>query len=277
MKRLLPLHAALVLLAFVPSGRSFGATETFAQRLVEGARREAAARVLYDPSDFHMPYPRGDVPADIGACTDLVVRAFRWAGIDLQEEIHKDRLASPSLYPSNDQGESNPDPSLDHRRCRHLAVWFRRHALELTTSAAPEDLDQWQPGDVVFFNLSDKPKERPDHVAIVSDRRLPGGMPFVIDNFPPGAAERFALVSFPVIHSHFRWPAQEPGQPIEPRYVAATPHPWRARVPASLQASPTPVPLERPSAARPSPSSRPIPLIRAQPIQKRRPVPETAI
>ncbi|MCX7013600.1 MAG: DUF1287 domain-containing protein [Candidatus Sumerlaeota bacterium] len=236
-----------------------GGAETFADRLLERARQEAQAGVVYDAEYRHIPFPRGDVPPGIGACTDLVVRAFRYAGVDLQEEIYKERAAFPDLYPMNPNDEGNPNTNIDQRRCRHLAIWFGRHALTLTTSIGPEDLAQWRPGDIVFFNLSQYRKPMPDHVGLVSDRRDADGVPFVIDNFPPGAAERFSLRSFPTIHSHFRWPRDTPGPPIEPRYAEATTPTYSLRFPKPTPA-PTPlpgppVPAKAPAASRPA--SRP--------------------
>jgi len=268
----------LTCLAAGLGARGAGGAETFADRLLERARQEVQAGVVYDAEYRHIPFPRGDVPPAIGACTDLVIRAFRCAGVDLQEEIYKERLAFPDLYPMNPNDEGNPNTDIDQRRCRHLAIWFGRHALTLTTSIAPEDLPQWKPGDVVFFNLSQTRKPMPDHVGLVSNRREPNGIPFVIDNFPPGAAERFSLRSFPTIHSHFRWPEDAPREPVEPRFAAPTPPEYSTHVPKPT-AAPTPLPgpsapakAKAPAASRPA--SQPAkngetPVLHAR-VQKRR-------
>jgi uncharacterized protein YijF (DUF1287 family) len=194
----------------------------FAQRVLEGARDEVRRAVRYDAGYVRLPYPAGDVPADRGACTDLVVRAYRRAGVDLQKEIHEDRKANPRLYPPNPPGERSPNSDIDQRRCRNLVVWFRRHATELTASLAPGDLDQWRPGDVAFFHLARKIEGRPGHVGIVSDRKDRDGMPLVLDNLGPVAAERYRLDAFASVDSHFRYPLERAGEPIAPRYPQST-------------------------------------------------------
>ncbi len=42
--------------------------------------------VTYDGSYRPIPYPGGDVPDNVGVCTDVVVRIYRALGIDLQRE-----------------------------------------------------------------------------------------------------------------------------------------------------------------------------------------------
>lgn len=209
----LPLSLLCVLLLSVscPPARSAepATPEEFSQRVLEAARREVANGVRYDAGYYEMPYPGGDVPADVGACTDLVVRAYRAAGIDLQKEVHEDRKADLAAYPKNPSDEKQLNPSLDHRRCRHLEVWFRRHAQAVTTSTDTKSLAEWRPGDVAFFTFTPG-KKTPDHVAVVSDKRLPNGIPFVVDQFPPKAGERFHLYNF-YIHSHYRWPRPNHG------------------------------------------------------------------
>jgi len=50
--------------------------------------------VTYDPSYFSIGYPNGDVPSDKGVCTDVVIRAYRKIGIDLQKLVNKDMKAN---------------------------------------------------------------------------------------------------------------------------------------------------------------------------------------
>jgi hypothetical protein len=61
-----------------------------ADLILLGARREVKNRTYYDASYAAISYPGGDVSSDRGACTDVVIRAFRNAGIDLQQLIHED-------------------------------------------------------------------------------------------------------------------------------------------------------------------------------------------
>ncbi|OPZ11012.1 MAG: hypothetical protein BWZ10_02259 [candidate division BRC1 bacterium ADurb.BinA364] len=217
-------NKALIAIAAIAAALAAPArgAETFADRVIAAALNEVRVGVVYDASYVALPYPAGDVPASFGACTDLLTRAYRNAGIDLQAEIYLDRKANFSQYPPTPKGEKpGPNPDIDHRRCRNLIVWFEKKALKLTTSLKPEDLGEWQAGDVVFLHLN-KTETSPGHVAIVHGSLGPDGTPRIIDNFPPGAAVRFTVGMFPRIHSHYRWPSSEPaGEPIAPRYPGA--------------------------------------------------------
>ncbi|NLG32088.1 MAG: DUF1287 domain-containing protein, partial [Syntrophomonadaceae bacterium] len=140
-----------------------------------GARKEVHNRVVYDASYQAIEYPLGDVPADRGACTDVVVRAFRNAGIDLQQLIHEDMAKNFKSYPQ-DWGLSQPDPNIDHRRVPNQVTFFKRHGLELNTDAS--ELDEWKWGDVVYWKFSNGL----DHCGIISDRKTKDGRPLVIHN-----------------------------------------------------------------------------------------------
>lgn len=174
-----------------------------AELILKGAREEVERRVCYDPRYREIGYPGGDVPAGVGVCTDLVVRALRKVGIDLQKAIHEDRRAHPEAYPTHLWANPRPDPNIDHRRCSNLVVWFRRYARALPTELDATSLRKhWRGGDIVFF--IEEGEKYPWHVAVVSDRRAEDGMPLIIDNMGPYAAERFRLDRHAPVHSHFR-------------------------------------------------------------------------
>ena len=158
-------------------------------------------------------YPNGDVPAGTGVCTDLVIRAFRAGGVDLQKLVHEDRVAHPEAYPTGLWETKQADKNIDHRRCPNLAVWFRRHARDLTASYDAASLKEWQGGDVVFYAL--KGEKQPWHVAIVSDRRLDDGMPLIIDAYPPFTSETRRLDEFAPILAHFRYEPAKRGLKIQ--------------------------------------------------------------
>jgi len=105
--------------------------------------------VVYDPSYFSIDYPNGDVPKNIGVCTDVVIRAYRKVGIDLQKEVHEDMKANFEKYPKN-WGLSSTDKNIDHRRVPNLMKFFERHGEKLSISDSPED---YFPGDIVCWNL----------------------------------------------------------------------------------------------------------------------------
>lgn len=81
------------------------------------------AYVTYDASYQRLDYPKGDVPADRGVCADVVIRALRLCGYDLQQLIHEDMRNHFSSYPGK-WGLSRPDPNIDHRRVPNLMVFF---------------------------------------------------------------------------------------------------------------------------------------------------------
>jgi len=131
------------------------------KQLLDGAIAQAGVTTSYDPSYVSLDYPGGDVPETKGVCSDVVVRAFRRAGIDLQKEIHEDMKAARSDYPTR-WGAIGPDANIDHRRVLNLMAYFRRHgkSLPITYDAA-----DYQPGDIVAWELT----TGIDHIGIVTN------------------------------------------------------------------------------------------------------------
>ena len=62
--------------------------------LVDAARKQIGVTVVYDSGYRRLPYPNGDVPQDRGVCTDVLVRAYRQLGVDLQVRVHEDMSAA---------------------------------------------------------------------------------------------------------------------------------------------------------------------------------------
>jgi uncharacterized protein len=143
-----------------------------------GARKLVENHATYTEGYFKIAYPGGDVPRDIGVCTDTIVRAFRNAGIDLQRLVAEDVRGARAAYPAI----KRPDTNIDHRRVRNLALWFARHARRVPATAP------LRPGDVVFFDTFPA-RSGPDHVGIVSDRMGASGLPLVINNWTVGTVE----------------------------------------------------------------------------------------
>jgi uncharacterized protein len=173
---------------------------TAPEKIVLSARREVEKKTPYQPGYHRITYPGGDVPTG-GVCTDLVARAFRGAGVDLQQLVHEDMTASFASYPRL-WGASRPDPNIDHRRVPNLMVLFQRRGHWLPTGTAGTDAASWQLGDVVFWDLPGGLK----HCGIVSDRRGTSGRPLVIHNIGT-AAEEDCLTRWTVIgHGRLREP-----------------------------------------------------------------------
>ena len=121
----------------------------FYSQLNNAALELTKQQVTYDPRYFSIPYPNGDVPSDKGVCTDVIIRAYRKLGIDLQKEVHEDMKVNFSVYPKN-WGLTNTDTNIDHRRVPNLMVFFSRKGNELPISQKPED---YLPGDIVCWDL----------------------------------------------------------------------------------------------------------------------------
>ena len=98
-----------------------------AEKLVRDARQQIGVTLSYDPAYRQLSYPGGDVPMATGVCTDVVIRALRQQGLDLQEAVHRDMRGSFSVYPKN-WGLNRPDSNIDHRRVPNLMTWFKRRA-----------------------------------------------------------------------------------------------------------------------------------------------------
>jgi uncharacterized protein len=172
---------------------------TAAERIVNGAKAEARRGVYYDASYRTMTYPGGDVSSDRGACTDVVVRALRAAGYDLQRLIHDDMRRNFRRYPQR-YGLAGPDPNIDHRRTPNHITFFRRYGIDLTTRTTGEAAKEWQPGDVVYWNLP----SGMGHCGVVSNVRGWSGLPMVIHNM--GMTRQEDVLASWEITDHFRYP-----------------------------------------------------------------------
>lgn len=182
--------AALVLLQSAAAGGR-PASPDFARRLVTAAVAQTGRRVVYDGSYRRIPYPGGDVPPEIGVCTDVVIRAYRALGIDLQQRVHEDMRAAFSAYPRL-WGLAAPDPNIDHRRVPNLQAFFRRRGGERPLA---RDARGYEPGDLVTWML---PGNLP-HIGIVTERRTTDGeRPLVVHNIGRGPEVEDMLFAYPI-------------------------------------------------------------------------------
>src|SRR6266849_9592313 len=117
--------------------------------VIDDAIDQVGKTTGYDPSYQKIEYPNGDVPIETGVCSDVIVRAFRKAGIDLQKEVHEDMKDNFSAYPAR-WGLSGPDANIDHRRVGNLMTYFARRAKSLPTEG---DSATFLPGDIVTWDL----------------------------------------------------------------------------------------------------------------------------
>ncbi len=172
----------------------------FAERLVASALERLNHQVVYDGSYRAIDYPGGDVPDSVGVCTDVVIRAYRAVGVDLQELVHKDMTADFAQYPPT-WGLSRPDPNIDHRRVANLQKFFERQGAALPVSTEPAD---YLPGDLVSWLI---PGNLP-HMGIVVDRRSrDGSHPMIVHNIGRGPVLEDALFAHRLTGHYRYWPA----------------------------------------------------------------------
>ncbi|HET6782854.1 MAG TPA: DUF1287 domain-containing protein [Pseudoxanthomonas sp.] len=169
--------------------------------LVAAARRQIDVTLLYDPAYVEMSYPGGDVPAERGVCTDVIVRALRSQGVDLQQTIHEDMRAHFAEYPQQ-WGLQGPNYSIDHRRVPNQMRWFEREGWSRPITANAAD---YAAGDIVAWKLSGSGLL---HIGIISDRRASDGTPLVIHNIGNGTQEDDILFRHAII-GHYR-PSKNP-------------------------------------------------------------------
>jgi uncharacterized protein YijF (DUF1287 family) len=200
MKRFICLHLFVLLLSAVVDGQ-----DKFAARLSDAAIALTQSKVSYDPSYYVIDYPNGDVPSDRGVCTDVVIRAYRILGIDLQKEVHEDMRDHFGAYPAK-WGLQEPDSNIDHRRVPNLMTYFERHAIKKEITANPKD---YLPGDIVCWDLGGGVT----HIGIVVDR---GSMRWsgcqVVHNIGAGQVVEDCLFDFSII-GHYLYPTGQENIP----------------------------------------------------------------
>jgi uncharacterized protein YijF (DUF1287 family) len=176
---------------------SSASDDAFAQKLVKAAQERTKSTVRYDGEYLAISYPMGDVPLDQGVCTDLIVRAYRALGIDLQQLVHEDMSAHFSKYP-NHWGLRSTDTNIDHRRVPNLQIFFARHGQELNISQDPQDYIE---GDLVTWKL---PGNLP-HIGIVSSLLVQDSKrPKIIHNIGRGPVEDDILFKYEIT-GHYRY------------------------------------------------------------------------
>jgi uncharacterized protein YijF (DUF1287 family) len=137
----------------------------FGPALASAARRQTSHFVFYSTAYRKIGYPMGDVPSYIGVCTDVVVRAYRELGVDLQVLVHK-------------SGAGSGDTNIDHRRVDVLRRFFARAGASVPVTDNPAD---YKPGDLVTYALPNGWLSK-THIAIVAEEKSPAGVPLIIHN-----------------------------------------------------------------------------------------------
>ena len=184
----------IAIFLLLPAVICFG--EVKPDKLVASARSQIGVTVSYDSGYHKLAYPGGDVPRNVGVCTDVVIRALREQGVDLQKELHEDMTRDFAVYPQK-WGLKRPDANIDHRRVPNLMTWFQRQGFAQPVEAKPEN---FAAGDIVTWDLGGGVT----HIGIVSDRRDAKRIPLVIHNIGQGTQEEDSLFQFHII-GHYRF------------------------------------------------------------------------
>jgi uncharacterized protein YijF (DUF1287 family) len=178
MKKIISVIWIAMLFAFAPSHNM--------KKVIDHAKWQATQHVTYDGTYVQIKYPNGDVPANKGVCTDVIIRAYRAIDIDLQVLVHKDII-------SNAYNLKKIDSNIDHRRCTVLRKFFKRQDAQLKIN------DTYNPGDIVFWAVA------AGHVGIVTDIKVPGtDRYYVCHNIGAGPKVEDFLYGAKIV-DHYRW------------------------------------------------------------------------
>ena len=186
-------QTVLLVLLILPWGFAQG---QFYEQLADSAEVLVQDRVRYDPSYLTIDYPMGDVPADVGVCTDVIIRAYRKLHIDLQVLVHEDMRDHFQVYPQF-WGLNGTDRNIDHRRVPNLMKYFDRKGASIPIT---ENVSDYLPGDVVSWNLGGGTT----HIGIVSSQKAPSGRYYIVHNMGRGQVMEDMLFDFKII-GHYRF------------------------------------------------------------------------
>ena len=113
--------------------------------------------IVYDPTYRRLDNMCDDVPADVGVCSDVIIRAFHKIDICLAEYVYAYRVSKG--LPT--------DRHIDHRRVRNLGPVFADEGWEIPAKTSRLNADYYQPGDIIWWKLSG-PSAELDHIGIVT-------------------------------------------------------------------------------------------------------------
>lgn len=202
------LHITATLILFVScqqketikiAGINESQPKNFAEKLSQAAISIIDPSIDYDPTYYSIPYPNGDVPANKGVCTDVVIRSYRKLGIDLQKEVHEDMLEDFKAYPNLIKwGMTKTDTNIDHRRVPNLEVYFERKGIKLPVTQNPKD---YKTGEMVTWLINDKLP----HIGIVTSQKSKDGKRnLIVHNVGAGQVMEDCLFAYKIVR-HFKY------------------------------------------------------------------------
>ena len=187
MKRILQIFLVAFFMILSPILWAFSS-----EKLVHSAQSQIGKTLYYDPAYTQLAYPMGDVPLIKGVCTDVVIRALRTQGIDLQQLIHDDMRKNFKRYPQK-WGLKSPDKNIDHRRVPNIQTYFNRQGYAVKSN-------EYLAGDIVTWDLG----KGLVHIGIVSNKTtLIDKVPLIIHNIGQGTQENNILYDYKIT-GHYR-------------------------------------------------------------------------
>jgi len=160
-------------------------------KLINSAKSQIGVTLYYDPEYVRIKYPMGDIDKSRGVCTDVVVRALRDVGIDLQKEIYLDKKRNPKRYKGLYYTD-RLDPNIDHRRVKNIQAYLASKGYRVK--------DKFKAGDIVVWKL---PVNNLDHIGLCSNKLNSKGEPLIIHNIGYGTKEEDVLRDYKIV-DHFR-------------------------------------------------------------------------
>ncbi|MBW4967680.1 DUF1287 domain-containing protein [Pseudoalteromonas sp. CR1] len=186
----------LYLFTFLPF---FTLANSFNQQITAALIERTTHNITYDGSYHSIKYPGGDVPSNIGVCTDVIIRAYRQLGVDLQQRVHEDIRANFARYPSQRiWGLKKPDKNIDHRRVPNLQVFFKHNGIELAISRNSRD---YKVGDIVTWKL---PGNLPHIGMVVTEASNSGKKAQIVHNIGRGPELSEMLFDYKIT-GHYRF------------------------------------------------------------------------
>lgn len=196
-------YFSLILLTFLTCAQKsneveVAVTDSFQDRLAAAAISIIDPNIVYTPNYVSLKYPNGDVPPKTGVCSDVVIRAYRKLGIDLQKEVHEDLKANFFQYPNLKKwGLKKPDTNIDHRRVPNLEVFFTRKGQKLAVTQNAKD---YKTGEIVSWMINGKLP----HIGIITNKKSPEGNPMIVHNVGGGQVLEDCLFNYEIV-GHFKY------------------------------------------------------------------------
>jgi len=182
---------------------------SFEKDIVKAAYERTHHKVRYDGAYMSIAYPNGDVPSNMGVCTDVVIRVYRELGTDLQKLVHEDMAVNFNQYPSKRiWGLTKPDKNIDHRRVPNLQAFFKRQANSLSIST---NKNNYQAGDLVTWML---PGNLPHIGIVVNEFDAESGNPLIVHNIGRGPQIEDMLFNYKIT-GHYRYVPKQYKQSVQ--------------------------------------------------------------